>query len=548
MEHMKETLARKQITPCTHSLNHAHMHQALSQDLANDSSLIALPGHRRYKKLITRRCNLALTAPQPIAIVFPKCVPQIQRIAKTAAQYGLAIQARSGGHSYGNHSLGSSADTIIIDLRHFQYVHVEKTKAPDGPVTARVGGGTRLKQMTRELYEHGRAIPHGTCPTVGIGGHATVGGLGPPSRLWGLTLDHILEMTIVLASGEVVVVSSTSHPDLFFALRGAAASFGVVVEFRFRTRPAPRDAIQFSCMITAPKYADMAQNFEQWQRLVTAPGLSRKLFSQAIITMRGMHITGAYFGSEDDFHNEPFAQQFVYSQQHAQDEPTDLIACGEHSSLQRSLHFLKDVGRRRPKSQGCVKMRIQVRTLDWPRLIEEWAGGRFLSRILGRASAFHHKSCNLPADQQITSISITELFAHLDSAKKGTPMWFLIFDLAGGAVNDVPEDATAFAHRNVGIYCQAYAVSMFMRVSLTSKNFVEELNGIVVAGLSKEDRDGVPDVYPAYVDPDLRNPQRSYWGRNLEQLELVKEKYDTRNVFRNAQSVWPACSQALKRN
>lgn len=40
---------------------------------------------------------------------------------------------------------------------------------------AKFGGGHKLSDVTDKLHENGkRAIAHGTCPGVGIGGHATI--------------------------------------------------------------------------------------------------------------------------------------------------------------------------------------------------------------------------------------------------------------------------------------------------------------------------------------------------------------------------------------
>lgn len=44
---------------------------------------------------------------------------------------------------------------------------------------ATLGAGHVLGDVTKMLLENGqRAMAHGTCPQVGIGGHATIGGLG----------------------------------------------------------------------------------------------------------------------------------------------------------------------------------------------------------------------------------------------------------------------------------------------------------------------------------------------------------------------------------
>lgn len=74
---------------------------------------------------------------------------------------------------------------------------------------ASIGPGTLLDGVTNKLHDNGkRAIAHGTCPQVGIGGHATIGGLGPISRMWGSALDHVEEVEVVLANGTVTRASN----------------------------------------------------------------------------------------------------------------------------------------------------------------------------------------------------------------------------------------------------------------------------------------------------------------------------------------------------
>lgn len=97
---------------------------------------------------------------------------------------------------------------------------------------ATFGPGLRVGQLSQLLHTHGgRAMAHGTCRGNGIGGQAVVGGLGPMSRMWGSTPDHILEVEVVTAEGEVVRASKDENADLFWALRGAGPSFGIVTQF-----------------------------------------------------------------------------------------------------------------------------------------------------------------------------------------------------------------------------------------------------------------------------------------------------------------------------
>lgn len=133
-------------------------------------------------------------------------------------------------------------------MREFQDVEVldEFVDAATGEllkgVVAKVGGGVRLGNMAREIYELGkRALPHGTGAAVGIGGHATLGGYGYVSRAWGLTLDRIVAVDVVLADGSFVHASAKENEDVFWAVRGAAHSIGVLVNFYMRTEEAPEE-------------------------------------------------------------------------------------------------------------------------------------------------------------------------------------------------------------------------------------------------------------------------------------------------------------------
>jgi FAD/FMN-containing dehydrogenase len=91
---------------------------------------------------------------------------------------------------------------------------------------ATIGSGTLLADVTSRLHAAGgRAIAHGTCPQVGIGGHATIGGLGPISRQWGAALDHVMGVEIVLANGTITRANATYNPDILFVRASTCSHF-----------------------------------------------------------------------------------------------------------------------------------------------------------------------------------------------------------------------------------------------------------------------------------------------------------------------------------
>ena len=75
------------------------------------------------------------------------------------------------------------------------------------------------------------SFPGGTCPTVGLAGLILGGGQGIVGRDHGLACDNILEYQMVNATGDVLVVTDITYPDLFWALRGGGnGNFGIVYQ------------------------------------------------------------------------------------------------------------------------------------------------------------------------------------------------------------------------------------------------------------------------------------------------------------------------------
>jgi FAD/FMN-containing dehydrogenase len=175
----------------------------------------------------------------PAAVVVVKSVDDVQRAVEFAARNNVKIAARSGGHSYIGASTASSA--MIIDLRQL----AGEITYDDGRGLATISAAVQLDSVQTALATHGRSLPSGSCPTVGIAGLTLGGGLGSDARRSGLTCDALVSASVVLPSGEAVTASADDHADLFWALcGGGGGNFGVVTSFTFRTFPiADRDVV-----------------------------------------------------------------------------------------------------------------------------------------------------------------------------------------------------------------------------------------------------------------------------------------------------------------
>lgn len=147
----------------------------------------------------------------PAVIVIPDRTSQVSDAVTCASASGTKVQAKSGGHSYASTSSGGQDGSLVVDLRRLQDVSVDVETG-----IAAVGGGVRLGNMALALLDHGRALAHGTCPGVGVGGHFTLGGYGYTSRAWGMAVDQIVGLDVVRADGAVVHASEAENTDLYY--------------------------------------------------------------------------------------------------------------------------------------------------------------------------------------------------------------------------------------------------------------------------------------------------------------------------------------------
>ncbi|KAK8134242.1 FAD-linked oxidoreductase chyH [Apiospora sp. TS-2023a] len=140
----------------------------------------------------------------------------------------MPFVARSGGHG-ATEALAAAKNAIQIDFRAINHVKV----SADGK-TARVGGGAIVKQVVASLSAVGKQTVTGICESVGISAPILGGGHGWLQGQYGLLADQIISARLVLPNGDAVTVSQDSHPDLFWAIRGAGHNFGLVVEWEYR--------------------------------------------------------------------------------------------------------------------------------------------------------------------------------------------------------------------------------------------------------------------------------------------------------------------------
>lgn len=165
---------------------------------------------------------------RPRLILRPRDVGGVAAAVRHAREHDLPIAVKGGGHSAPGHSICGD-DGIVIDLGELRAVVVD-------PVAKRatVQGGALLGDLDRATAPHALVVPAGAISHTGAGGLILGGGFGNLMRRFGLTIDSLDSVEMVLADGTVVEASATERPDLFWAVRGGSGNFGIVTEFRFR--------------------------------------------------------------------------------------------------------------------------------------------------------------------------------------------------------------------------------------------------------------------------------------------------------------------------
>jgi len=164
---------------------------------------------------------------RPDVIVRVADATDVSRVVTLARDTGLPLAVRGGGHSIAGHSVSDGG--IVLDLSEMKAIDVD----PQGR-TAWAESGLTAAEFTNAAAAHGLALGFGDTGSVGIGGLTLGGGVGYLVRKHGLTIDDLLAAEIVTADGEILHVDAESHPDLFWAIRGGGGNFGVVTRFRFR--------------------------------------------------------------------------------------------------------------------------------------------------------------------------------------------------------------------------------------------------------------------------------------------------------------------------
>jgi FAD/FMN-containing dehydrogenase len=467
---------------------------AMARDL---SGTLVRPGEAGYttaKELFDPRFDSL----HPAGVAYCRTPQDVATCLAFVRTYGVPVAARCGGHSYAG---WSSTSGLIVDVTEMAGVSVSGG-------TATAGAGTRLVDFYDGLSAHGRAVPGGSCPTVGIAGLTLGGGVGVVSRAYGLTSDNLQSVEIVTADGQVRTCNAGRDSDLFWACRGGGGgNFGVVTSFTFTTHPAGQ-IVLFFLSWPWPQAARVISAWQSW-----APHAPDELWSNLHLaaapggSIPSIEVGGTYLGSVSGASAQ---LERLYA----------AIGSDPASPFMESTTWLHAM---------LVEADCASLTVAECHLPTQVPGGQ-----LSRASEYAKSDF---FTRPLSSHGIGVLLSGVESLQQAPGAadgaGGIAFDALGGAVNRVAPGATAYVHRDALFQAQytttwpaGSAAAGVARQHAWQRSFWQSMRPYASG-----------QAYQNYIDPDLSTWRQAYYGANYARLTQVKAAYDPDRLFTFPQAV-----------
>ncbi|MFN5983018.1 MAG: FAD-dependent oxidoreductase [Fluviicola sp.] len=433
----------------------------------------------------------------PLLVAYCTCSADVVESIKFCNNQNIEICLRAGGHSTAGYSVLNGR--MLIDVSNIKGIFVDSEN-----MYSVIGSGVTWGDYNYELNAYGLHNPGGSCDTVGITGYTLGGGYGYTSMKWGIACDNLLEIKLVTANGDIVIANKDVNQDLYWAHRGGTGgNFGVVVSLKFKLYQLKKVwPLEINWSID-----DAAKVLTEWQNNMTKNLQDKNLGLLGFLATR--QITQKNEKGETTLINEPyFCIRGIYSDDNAQNG-------------QLALQPLLNIGN--PSFPSGPLWQIQVDYCD--------ANEHLLDNVEGVIpdTIKETKRC-----AYVQNPLTEEQYQKMVDYFKTSPNLYNIVSMEpyGGAINEIPENATAFVHRNA--YFDIFTDSFWQ----DDKDKEEAVNWLSGFYNSEEMKDlWSNNYYQNYPNSDYSNWQNGYFGSNYSILQSVKRTWDPTNRFNYEQSI-----------
>ncbi|PTT78778.1 hypothetical protein DBR42_22715 [Pelomonas sp. HMWF004] len=466
---------------------------ALRRQLSGTVLLPAEPAYQAAVQIDNGRVQLA-----PRFIVQANSTQDVALVLQYVRQHGLRLTVKGGGHSASGYSLNSGG--VVLDMSLMTRIQLD---AEARVVTVQTGA--RWHEVYVHLIDSGTGlIPiGGGCPTVGIAGFMQGGGYSFVSRSYGLSIDNLLALTLVTVDGQVHRLSADSadpaERELFWACRGGGGgNWGVAVEMEVRVHAPRSDRMLTASLRYAPSQAQEVLGFyNRWVESLPDE----------------MAIYGIWGPSPDPSDPSRTIQTFGFT----------AIYNGDFGEGAKLLSPLLELG---PLSASLNRI-----TLPEFELING------ASTLVAHRSAYIRSGMMPPGAFKPEAIAVFERFM----AVAPSPDSFIVWTHAGGRIEAIEPNATAFAHRGARFVPELKAIwdqPQDARANIEwAHAFFEALEPFFQG------------AYVNYIDPLLAGWQAKYYGDHYPRLLEIKRQCDPAGLLAFQQGVGsrfePELSQPL---
>jgi len=165
--------------------------------------------------------------------VQPGSEKDLAEIVKAIADTRADFAVKCGGHS--TNPGFSSTKGIQIYLTRLNQITIDKPNK-----LVRVGAGCLFEELYQALDPENLGIVGGSgLAGVGLAGWILGGGYSVKTSQYGLGVDNLEAVRVVLPNGETEVASEKENQDLFFAVKGGGNIYGIVTEFTLKAHDQP---------------------------------------------------------------------------------------------------------------------------------------------------------------------------------------------------------------------------------------------------------------------------------------------------------------------
>jgi FAD/FMN-containing dehydrogenase len=419
---------------------------------------------------------------RPAVIVQCAQVDDVPSVIRFARENKLELSIRGAGHNIAGNALCDNG--ITIDFSRMKNVRVDA-----GKKRAYVEPGATLADLDAATQAHGLATPVGINSTTGIAGLTLGGGFGWLTRKYGMTVDNLISVDLIMAEGKKLHASENENADVFWAIRGGGGNFGVVTQFEFRLFPVGPEIVTGLMVFPFNQARQILNRYREFVN--TAP----EELNVWVVLRKAPPL--------------PFLPESVHGKEVV---VLPIFYTGAVAAAEKLIAPVRAFGRAYGEHIGAQPY------VEWQKAFDP---------LLTAGARNYWKSHNF------TELADGALDSIIESAGKlPSPQCEIFIGLIAGAPNRVAPDAMAYGHRDAKFVLNVHGrwneAKDDQKCIGWAREFFKASAPYASAG-----------AYVNFMTAEEGDRVAAAYGSNYDRLVEIKRRYDPENVFHLNQNIKP---------